>query len=270
MHKTFALSKSGFRLIYFFIIILTLESLYLSSAEAGLSSLNKQKPMSHSSKKEFHNKISQNTTPPYICSIATEQTNPTPPTASWRSSVTCLPGIPTQVRTDVYYANVNFPTTFTYVGSNTFSCGTSSYCSSPTYSRPINRTQALFTSAQIMVRGTDGVVYSDPRTTQVIRPYNDKGVMYPQIKPTRLDMSIVPFYGPPYSVIATRNTTFARDLTAYYNSQGWTIPPNGQAHHIKPLNWGGDNNYIPNGVYLGDTTHTLFSNWWLQFSNLNW
>jgi hypothetical protein len=257
-----------FNLTYFVAISVVIELLFLCSAKGSSFSKTREHQFLTS---DSINRISQNNLPPYFCSISSEQTNLTPPTVNWRSSASCARGIPTRLSTDVYYANVNFPYTYYYVGSNTFNCGVSSFCASPSYGRTIDRTQLFFITTQLTVKGTDGKTYTEPNRTQTTRPFNDRGVMYPQIKPTRLDMDLVPFYGPPYAVIAIRNTTFSSDLRNFYNSQNWTIPSDTpEGHHIKPLSWGGDNNYIQNGVFLGSTTHSLFTNWWLQFSNLNW
>lgn len=215
--------------------------------------------------------ISQGPLPEYLCDTGAEITNPASPLVNWRSSITCLRGTPSRIEMFVYYANVNFPGSYTYVGKNTFTCGGGTYCVTPNYSRTLSRTQMFHVVARIYVKGaTTGIIYQDPRQPSVIRAFNNRGVMYPEIKPTRTDMARVPYYGPPYSVIATRNNTFASDLRGYYSSKGWTIPPSPEAHHIKPLSWGGDNNYIVNGVFLGPATHRLFTDWWLQFSNLNW
>jgi hypothetical protein len=83
-------------------------------------------------------------------------------------------------------------------------------------------------------------------------------------------MSIVPFPGPPFVDYVPRDADFRSGLTQIYTTNRWVIPTDGQAHHIKPIAWGGSNDPQTNGVFLGPTTHQLFTTWWASFSNLNW
>jgi hypothetical protein len=85
-------------------------------------------------------------------------------------------------------------------------------------------------------------------------------------------MIIVPFpYDPPYVESVSRAPNFPDELRKIYIAKNWTIPSEDpQAHHIKPLAWGGGNDPSTNGVFLGRTTHTLFTTWWASFSNLSW
>jgi hypothetical protein len=63
----------------------------------------------------------------------------------------------------------------------------------------------------------------------------------------------------------------ARNLRAYYAPRGWGIPaPDAQAHHIKPLAFGGGNNYMTNGVFLTIPDHQMFTSWWDAFSTRAW
>lgn len=254
------------------LLILFISPIFLGSKRAEPYTLSDKSRLSEDFPGQNENvEISQSQRPEYICDTGAEITNAAPPNVNWRSSITCLRGTPSRIEMFIYYANVNFPKDYIYVGKNTFNCSGSSYCTTPTYSRPLDRTQMFHVVARVYVKGAEtGVIFQDFRQPSVIRAFNDKGVMYPEIKPTRTDMPRVPYYGPPYSVIATRNNTFASDLRTYYNSQGWTIPPSPEAHHIKPLSWGGDNNQRLNGVFLGPATHRLFTNWWLQFNNRYW
>lgn len=105
----------------------------------------------------------------------------------------------------------------------------------------------------------------------ILRTYNNKGASYPFIKPTRNDMEIIPFpYDPPDVERVPRATNFADELRKIYVAKNWTIPPEPQAYHIKPIAWGGGNDPSTNGVFLGKTTHSLFTTWWVSYSNLNW
>jgi hypothetical protein len=83
-------------------------------------------------------------------------------------------------------------------------------------------------------------------------------------------MAVVPFPASPFVDRVPRGSGFADALRQIYTRNGWTIPPDPQAHHIKPLAWGGADDPQTNGVFLGAATHTLFTTWWASFSNLNW
>ena len=215
-------------------------------------------------------RIAQNPLPEYICQVGVEQTNSSPPNANYKSSITCGRGIPVRLNLNVYKANVNFPKEFIYIGSNTFNCSTNP-CVSPNYSRNIDVTQILYVSASADIRGaTTGVVFLDQRRASIVRPYNNNGVMYPQIQPTRTDYPTVPFPSPPFARCCDDRQTFRSDVESLYRARGWSFPPSPyQAHHIKPLAWGG-NNDTSNGVLLGETTHGLYTRWWTAFSNRNW
>lgn len=248
---------------------------YSSPVEAKSSYVNSSQPNHSSSTRDSSGNLSQLNLPVYLCDFGVEQTNPLPPNAVWGGSIACVTGSPVSMTIEVYYANVNFPNTYFYVGTNKHYCNLGSYCSTPKYSRPISRTQILYINAYVNLRGYDGVLYTDKTRPQATRAYNNVGVMYPQIKPTRLDMPIVPFTVPPYTPQVLRDSKFSENLTAYYQSKKWTIPPRESpratpAHHIKPLLWGGSNDFLGNGVFLGEATHNKFTSWWGNFSNLSW
>lgn len=208
----------------------------------------------------------------YNCVISVEQPSTTPPIANYRSSLTCSVGRPAGFVLALHRSNVNFPTDLRYIGPNSHSCTlTASSCAAPMYTRSIDRTQNLWVYAGVNILGSDGVIYTVPNAGQAVRTYNEKGAAYPLIRPTRTDMSIVPFpVDPPYVERVPRASNFADELRRIYTTRNWVIPPDAQAHHIKPLAWGGGNDPSTNGVFLGPATHLLFTTWWASFSNLNW
>jgi hypothetical protein len=215
---------------------------------------------------------SQLVTPTYDCKISSEQTNSSPPTMNYRSSLTCSVGKPVSFVLTLRNSNVNFPDTQKYIGPNNFSCPPASLsCSTPNYSRVIDKTQHLWIYSGVNILGSNGLVYTVPNGTMTIRTYNNRGSAYPLIKPTRSDMSVVPFpVDPPYVDSVPRDDGFRTRLEQLYGTNNWVIPSDSQAHHIKPLAWGGSNDVQTNGVFLGTATHNLFTSWWANFSNLNW
>lgn len=217
--------------------------------------------------------VSQLVSPVYACTVRVDQPDSAPPTARYFGSLSCNLGTPGGFALRVHNSNVNFPTTLRFIGNNNHYCSfTSSTCITPTYSRTIDRTQHLWIYTGVSIIGSNGTVYTRTDISPSVRPYNNRGVGYPFIKPTRGDMPVVPFpYDPPYVASVPRAPNFASELTKIYNSKNWAIPTElPQAHHIKPIAWGGGNDPSTNGVYLGSTTHRLFTNWWGNFSNLNW
>jgi hypothetical protein len=214
--------------------------------------------------------VGQLVTYEYNCQISVEQANTAPPTVNYRASLSCTAGIPVSFVLSLYNANVNFPENRRYIGPNNFTCPLTSSCSTPTYSRVIDRTQHLIVSAGVNIRGIDGLIYTVSSAGYTWRTYNNKGVGYPLIKPTRTDMAVVPFPGPPFVDHIPRDADFRAGLTQIYTANRWTIPTDAQAHHIKPIAWEGSNDPQTNGVFLGPATHTLFTTWWASFSNLSW
>jgi hypothetical protein len=217
--------------------------------------------------------ISQLTAPAYVCNISVQQPNATPPTANYVASLTCSVGQPGGLVLSVYNSNVNFPTERRYIGLNRHDCSlTVSSCTTPTYTRNIDRTQHLWFYTAVNIVGIDGRIYQRTDISPTLRTYNDRGASYPFIKPTRGDMATVPFpFDPPYVERVPRASNFSDELRKIYVAKNWTIPPAPvAAHHIKPLAWGGGNDPSTNGVFLGSTTHQLFTTWWASFSNLNW
>ncbi|MFK0734827.1 MAG: hypothetical protein ACFKPT_15225 [Gloeotrichia echinulata GP01] len=229
-----------------------------------------------SERKEFSNYnspslVSQLVAPAYSCNISVQQPNATAPTANYYASVTCSVGQPGSIVLGIYNSNVNFPTERRYIGDNTHSCTlTASTCTTPTYARTINRTQHFWVYTGVNIVGIDGKVYTRTDISPTLRTYNDKGASYPFIKPTRGDMPIVQFPDPPYVERVPRAANFADELRKIYVAKNWTIPSDPEAHHIKPIAWGGGNDVSANGVFLGKATHQLFTTWWASFSNLNW
>jgi hypothetical protein len=234
----------------------------LASTSQGL-----ELPVSLSS---LNGRLAQVPLPEYVCQVGVEQTNLSPPNANYKSSVTCGRGTPVRLNLNVYKANVNFSNELIYIGSNTFSCN-SNPCVSPNYSRNIDVTQIFYVSASADIRGaTTGVVYLEQRRASIVRPYNNRGEMYPQIQPTRTDYPTVPFPLAPFAKCCDASASFRSDVQSLYTSKGWSFPSNPyEAHHIKPIAWGGNNN-TSNGVLLGSTTHGLFTRWWTAFSSRNW
>jgi hypothetical protein len=258
-------------------ISVTLMFLGLICSNVTLANSSKELTIRENSASERgeSDRLAQSQLPEYVCQQGLEQTNLSPPTANYKSSITCGRGTPVTLKIDVYKANVNVPTRLIYVGSNSFTCKANP-CVSPNYSRTIDQTQFLYVDVTANVRGaTTGVVYSDPRSYGgVTRPYNRRGEMYPQIQPSRSDMEKVPFPATPYDRIMTitnaQRADFRKRAENLYNSEGWTIPPAPyQAHHIKPILQGG-NNETYNAVLLGATTHSLFTRWWTGFDYPLW
>lgn len=208
----------------------------------------------------------------YVCNYSVQQPNATPPVAKYNASLTCSIGKPGSIVLDIYKSNVNFPVERRYISPNIYNCNlTASSCTTPTYERSIDRTQHLWVYVGFNIVGKDGRVYTRTDISPSLRTYNDKGASYPFIKPTRGDMPVVPFpVDPPYVKYVDRAPNFSDKLREIYVARNWTIPSNPQAHHIKPIVWGGGNDPSINGVFLGVTTHQLFTTWWASFSNLNW
>jgi hypothetical protein len=246
-----------------------------ANAEGKYASSDVVKP-SESKVISIHNQpssISQLVTSAYDCSVAADQQNATPPTVSYRATLTCRVGKPVSMVLNLYNSNVNFPQTLRTIGPNRHTCSlTSLSCTTPTYTRTINRTQHLWVYVGVNILGTDGVTYSDAVSDPSVRTYNDRGSGYPLIRPTRGDMAVVRFpVDPPYVERVPRGSGFLEGLRQIYIRNNWTIPPAPvDAHHIKPLAWGGSDDPQTNGVFLGRTTHQLFTTWWASFSNLNW
>jgi hypothetical protein len=208
------------------------------------------------SKSSSHNSpllVSQLTAPAYVCNISVQQSNATPPTANYVASLTCSVGVPGGLVLSVYNSNVNFPTERRYIGINRHDCSlTASSCTTPTYTRNIDRTQHLWVYTAVNIVGIDGRIYQRTDISPTLRTYNDKGSGYPLIKPTRGDMATVPFPDPPYVERVPRAPNFPDELRKIYIAKNWTIPSEDpQAHHIKPLAWGGGNDPSTNGVFLG-------------------
>lgn len=218
---------------------------------------------------EQQNLLSQASTPDYICRISSVQTNPAPPDVNYRATLSCSEGIPKSLTVRLYHANVNAPDQYYLLTTKNYTCS-SNPCSTITYVSTVEKTKLLIVRVTGSVIGRTGTIYSPPKEARSRRPYNDNGVMYPQIRPTRTDMPKVPFPARPYVRCCVRSPSFRSDLISYYQSSGWTIPPYAEAHHIKPLAWGGNNDYQYNGVLLGLNTHQLFTSWWAGFSNISW
>jgi hypothetical protein len=259
---------------------LLLSALFISDNSLSAQALNTQEKNSYSRRIKGLNFVKKNQ-PSFIsqgqiidyaydCRISVEQTNTAPPTANYRASLSCTVGSPYSFVLSIYNANVNFPGSRKYIGPNNFTCPSGLSCTTPSYSRVIDKTQHFIVSAGVNIRGSDGLFYTLSPAGQTRRTYNDRGVAYPLIKPTRTDMLVIPFPEPPFADYIPRDADFRAGLTQIYTTNQWTIPPNAEAHHIKPISWGGSNDPQANGVFLGSTTHSLFTGWWASFSNLNW
>lgn len=213
--------------------------------------------------------LSQATSPDYVCSISVLQTNPAPPDVNYRGSLRCTLGRPSSITVRLYHANVNAPTDFYLLTTKNHTCR-SNPCTTITYVNTVEKTKLLRVRVTGIVIGKTGTPYKPSKDANTTRPYNDNGRMYPQITPTRKDLPKVPFPPGPYVRCCIRSKSFRSDLIYYYQSSGWKIPPFAEAHHIKPIAWGGNNDYQYNGVFLGRNTHQLFTSWWAGFSNRSW
>ncbi len=113
-----------------------------------------------------------------------------------------------------------------------------------------------------------------------IVPFNDRGTAYPQFADSRFPSQLVPFPSartpflkcPPNLTkdqfgCYARDPKFADNLKQQYLAANWdrTIFKYSDidAHHIHPLQWGGDNSVFDNGVFLIQYVHhSAFDPWW--------
>ena len=156
-------------------------------------------------------------------------------------------------------------------------CGTSS-CSAD-FSFSTNATGLYEASATDTV--TSGQETKTSKRFLRIVPFNDRGDAYPQYADTRFPALLVPFPSaqrtqfhkcPPnlktdqFGCYA-RRTDFSDNLKQQYLLAGWDRSifkyPDIDAHHIHPLQWGGDNSVLDNGVFLiRYVHHSEFDPWW--------
>lgn len=113
---------------------------------------------------------------------------------------------------------------------------------------------------------------------------NRLAVRYPRIAPPAgVPLPEVPFPDAPFQDCTGKKGTFGCDdrmetktfrgqVLVAYQEEGWLPPPGVSrdlgsgydAHHVKPLNWGG-RNLGSNGIFLLRRDHERFSAWWRRF-----
>jgi hypothetical protein len=205
--------------------------------------------------------------------LKSRQDPSTAPAVTYGAYVICPLGTPSNIQLMLERSNVNTPSDYLLSSkAPTHNCSTGAICQTPTYKHTVSGTKHLHATAIATIIGTYGEVIGTPKV-RVTWHYNDKGAAYPRIRPPqpwRLEM--VPFPdGPPWIRQFHHNKTFLSDLRAEYIKNGWTIPTGQrvQAHHIKPLSWGGTHD-VSNGVFLDSPDHNQFTKWWLKFNPRSW
>ena len=202
------------------------------------------------------------------------------PSAQYFAFIYCDIGTPTEIDMTLWHANVTTPTNYQQIGTLTADqCNVSNPCQTQTYTYVPTQTQLLRNAASFFVLGTDGNIYMS-QPVQAIWPYDTPGWGYPNFNPSS---SYVPFQvqfppgpydvcpdGTPTPPSCTRDANFLNNVTNYYTSQGWNVPTAAadclagdtiQAHHIKPLRWGGGND-VTNSVLLCSSDHQFYTTWW--------
>jgi hypothetical protein len=220
------------------------------------------------------NKPGQISTQDHICQITVWQDPSTAPAVTYGAYVICPLGTPSNIQLMLERSNVNTP--YNYLLSSkapTHNCFTGAICLTPTYKHTVSGTKHLHATAIATIIGTYGEVVGTPKV-RVTWHYNDKGAAYPRIRPPQpWRFEMVPFPdGPPWDrYLFKRDKDFPLKLEAEYTKNGWTMPTGQgvQAHHIKPLSHGG-NNDLSNGVFLDRQQHQPFTTWWRSFNARMW
>lgn len=211
------------------------------------------------------------------------------------ATAVCTVGVLTNIRVKVYQSHVlNNPNTADPADPNVWrlireipvSCSSVNCASPQRFVQNISRTQYLRVILHLDTITTDGRAVSTDRPAAGLRltqvgmdtwVYNDAGAAYPVVQSPRfsnLRAGAVPFPLVPYPACpgspscppistSTLRRRFRTDLISFYTNRSYPLPQSPfQAHHIKPLEWGGDWNAQINGVLLPDPNHRLFTNWW--------
>lgn len=211
-------------------------------------------------------------------SVSQTWTTPVGPTMNYYASINCSVGTPNEIDMSLWRSNVNTPASYQNLNFQVFNCAVNP-CTTAYYAYNPDRTEHLRNSASFFMTGTDGKQYTGGPTDNVWT-YNSVGGGYPNFNPSTSYLPFTVFFPSPSFTVCDdnpaltvppacpRSPTFLADVTNHYTSVGWTIPscPNGvnpQAHHIKPLAWGGGNN-VSNGVLLCPDDHLLYTGWWAR------
>lgn len=238
-----------------------------------------------------------------------------PPNAGYYVTLTCPPdAFPSFIQTRIFTSNINSldpetpgTTGYTLIRSEPrFNCLGNS-CRTPNYSYAITATQYFRVESQAQVNTPQGPLFTNIAYT--IKPYNNNGVMYPQIASSKFQnfgtsgngglspVGLVPFPSrfpnrPAYTSCdttglpgrclrrtAASQTQFRGNSQRQYNQNNWVIPDAPWAHHIRPIEFGGDNTVdlqnIPpanrggstdNAVILRSSDHINMNRWWSAFT----
>lgn len=209
--------------------------------------------------------------------------NPVNGVLKYYITVACNVGRPRSIITNLYFSNVDNPNSYTFIRrDSTFYCdGISVVCRTPTYTYSLPaRTQIIKITDQEVIYDTAGIP-SVSTISSSRRPFNDRGVIYPNYKftqqPTKFQSVPFPYNGP-YNKCADnqlltppcpRDGRYTIKVTQEYNSKNWLVPSKTPfvAHHIRPLSCGGGNS-LNNAVLLPDKPnpdHQYFTTWWSSF-----
>jgi hypothetical protein len=211
----------------------------------------------------------------------------TPPNLVYNASINCnlgLTGTPLKITLELYQSNVNSQNRMTPIPQTRkeYICASrNTECVTPFYVYTVPRTSFVFlkyTGETLSARGT-----KKPLTEFVSRPYilNDRGEIYPyytDLSTKQLFIgSVVPFPAGPYDRCddpnekppCKRDSNYTSKMKIFYSDR--RLPFNGsvQGHHIKPLEFGG-NNSTNNGVLLSPDDHLRYTRWWTGFSARRW
>lgn len=200
--------------------------------------------------------------------------------AQVRINITCTPPA-VATRVDVTTRRHGFNRQSDTIGSDVKTvmlCGRSA-CSG-TIPVPVAGTGLYEIMSTYSAKTTADSATSDPFKRVI--PFNEAGIPYPQYVDTRyLDRPILfpsartSFVHCPGAIkqdafgCYARDAAFADKLRHEYGLMGWNMAvfkyADIDAHHIHPLQWGGDNSVEDNGVFLVQHGHrSAYGPWWDQ------
>lgn len=198
--------------------------------------------------------------------------------AQARFDITCVP--PAIVATvDVTMRRYGFNRQNAIIGADSKQsqrCGSSKCRVSLTFS--VNGT-GLYELKTTYSGKTEADSATSTAYTRII-PFNEAGLAYPQYVDSRYLNGPVPFPNARTSFVRcpgnlrkdafgcyARDFDFADRLRKMYGTMGWNMAifkyTDIDAHHIHPLQWGGDNEVSDNGVFLVQNGHrSAYGPWW--------
>jgi hypothetical protein len=243
-----------------------------------------------------------------VCNLMVQQDQSAtiaPPLTGYDASIECAGARPTYISVRILTSNINnldpenvAGTGYTFIRSEPrYNC-TANPCQTPTYTYTITATQYFRVEAQALVTASDGSATFV--TVPIIGAYNRRGELYPRAVnskfqslgfpdghvpfpsrfPNRPAYTICETTGGPAPCARTIQQKFRTNTITQYNNNRWAIPADPfQAHHIRPLKYGGGEtvdltNTPPanpggatdNTVLLPTAIHQVFSNWWTGFT----